>query len=252
MTELQEQLKKLYAVESKHSQYQQLPSCLEKILDFDGIKTGSMYEKERFEYIKSRIDLGETIIDIGGNSGFFTFECLTNGAKTVDYWEGNSAHAKFVNIAAKAFGYENSINIHNEYYDFENKEKNFDTIFLLNVVHHLGVDYEEGVSLNIAKSEMLRNINNMANIGKRMVFQMGYNWGGNITKPIFEHGIKQEMIDYISCGTNGYWNIECIGIAVKKDNSVIYEDASTENLHRFDEYGEFLNRPLFIMRSALL
>ena len=252
MTDLYEELKKLYAEESKHSQYQQLPSCLEGILDFDSIAIGSKYEKERFDYIKDRIDLGKSVIDIGGNSGFFTLESVTSGVDKVDYWEGNNTHAKFVEIASKAVGYENNIHIHNEYFNFEGMEGYFDTVFLLNVIHHLGSDFEEGISLDKARLEMLQMINNMAYIGKKMVFQMGYNWGGDILNPIFEHGTKQEMIDYISDGTKRKWRIERIGIAVKRGDIVVYEDASSDNLIRFDEYGEFLNRPIFIMDSLLL
>ncbi len=252
MADIQAQLRRLYAKESKHSQYQQLPSCLESILSVDNITIGSKYEKERFDYIKERIDLGKTVIDIGGNSGFFTLESVTSGVEMVDYWEGNKTHAEFVELASKAVGYNNNIYIHNEYYDFERSEGHFDTVFLLNVIHHLGIDFKEGISLSRARSEMLQEINNMAYSGKKMVFQMGYNWGGNVLKPIFEHGTKQEMIDYISDGTKEKWRIERIGIAVKRDNIVVYEDASPDNLIRFDEYGEFLNRPIFIMDSVLL
>lgn len=34
---------------------------------------------------------GKSVLDIGGNSGFFTFELIEKGAKKIHYYEGNKA-----------------------------------------------------------------------------------------------------------------------------------------------------------------
>lgn len=250
MSDSLRRLKELYANSSKHSQYQRLPTCLEEILDLRNTEMGSKYEKERFKYICENTNLGETVIDIGGNTGFFTFESIFAGVRKVDYWEGNDNHAQFVQLASDIVGCENSIDVHNEYFVVSRgDDRCYDTILFLNVLHHLGVDFSEENSINKAKLRMLDYLNGLAKYGKKMVFQMGFNWGGDINKPLFEHGLKEEMITYISNGTKGKWSIEKIGIAVKKDKDVIYENMTAENINRIDEYGEFLNRPIFIMNS---
>ena len=40
-----------------------------------------------------------------------------------------------------------------------------------------------------------------------------------------------------------------IGIPVQRDGRIVYEDVCPENNERDDAMGEFLNRPLFIMKS---
>ncbi len=250
---LKGQLIKLYDMNSKHSNYQILASNYHGILRGDEIRTSSRYEQERWDYIKSRLTLkNQRVLDIGANTGFFTFEALNEHAEHVDYYEGNQAHAEFVDLSARYFGLEHRISIHNEYYLFDQKNKNyFDVTLLLNVLHHLGDDYgNASINIQEAKDQILNQLNFMAYHTKRMVFQLGFNWKGNREICLFDHGTKREMIDYITKGTKNYWDMECIGIAVKTDDGkVIFEDLSEKNCERIDELGEFLNRPLFIMKS---
>lgn len=49
----------------------------------------------------------------------------------------------------------------------------------------------------------------------------------------------------------GYWEVEKIWFAVRQPSGgIVYEPLSTSNIQREDALGEFLNRPLFILRSA--
>ena len=70
--------------------------------------------------------------------------------------------------------------------------------------------------------------------------------------PLFAGGEKREMIEFITAGTADLWELQDIGIAVSSDQGIVYEDLDSENIQRMDELGEFLNRPIFILRSKSL
>ena len=246
-----EMLKELYESKSKHSQYHPLPPLLKKMMKTDTPNERFHYEKERMDYITEKIKLGKRVLDIGGNSGFFTFDALRLGCEHVDYFEGDTDLAKFVSIASEVLEESEKITVHAEYYDFDHPSGQYDTIFVLNVLHHMGADFTQGIGMETAKKEILEALNRLAMHTKFMIFQMGFNWGGNAEKCLFPHGTKQEMIDYIKGGTSTCWEICNIGIPVKIVENYRYCDAEAINLIRRDEYGEFMNRPLFIMKSRL-
>lgn len=253
MEDRQKKLEELYANKSRHSQYQILASNVEKLVKYNK-PLKSKYEKERLDYIMSNVEVnGKKILDIGGNTGYFTFECC-NGKEPskVDYYEGNKEHAQFVELASDILGLSDVIKVHPEYFMFDNDTEQWDVVFFLNVIHHIGFDFEQGVSKEQVKSRMLEHINGMAKYSKLMVFQMGFNWYGNIEKCLFEHGTKKEMEDYIIQGTKGHWKVDRIGIATKNNDVVRYENLNEQNNIRMDALGEFLNRPIFIMRSELI
>lgn len=245
-------LEELYANKSRHSHYQILASNIENLVHYDKPEK-SKYEKERLDYIKQRVAFeNKKILDIGGNTGYFTFESCRDNPKSVDYFEGNKEHAEFVKLASEIIGLSNIINVNSDYFLFEKQEKIWDVVFFLNVIHHIGFDFEKNVtSINVRK-KMIEHINCMAEYSKIMIFQMGFNWYGNIEKCLFDNGTKKEMIDYLKEGTKDYWEIKNIGIPVKKGENFIYEEINLRNSKRIDEYGEFLNRPLFIFKSNLV
>lgn len=108
-----------------------------------------------------------------------------------------------------------------------------------------------GYKIQEAKCEMISYLNHLASVTDYLVFQMGFNWGGDINRCLFEYGTKKEMEDFIQKGTENYWAIEKIGIPVQKNTDIVYEDVCPENNRRIDAMGEFLNRPLFIMKSGV-
>lgn len=245
-----ERLVELYMKGSKHSNYQILSDSLRELLPTSCIETKSRQERERWEYIIKNCDLRDkTILDIGGNTGFFTFEALNMGANHVDYYEGNRVHAAFVREAVSILGLEEKVTVFPEYFNFE-EMKTHDIIFCLNVIHHLGDDFGKEINMDKAKAEMLRCINKLADSAEIMVFQMGFNWCGNRENCLFENGLKCEMEEFILEGTKGEWEIVKIGIAERKDNNITYNDVSELNNNRNDDLGEFLNRPIFILKSA--
>ena len=247
-----ERLKWLYNQTSKHSNYQILPKALKKIIG-DDLPIKSRFEEERLKYIKSRVKIEDKqILDIGGNTGFFTIQSVIDGAKQVDYYEGNKIHADFVEMASGILKIQQKINIFPKYYNFKEitNKKKYDIVYNLNVLHHLGDDFDVDRGKAQAKKDIIDAINRMAEITKVMVFQLGFNWKGNKDEGLFAKGTKEELIKYIEQGTNNCWKILHIGVAVEeKDGRYCFEDVNEKNIIRQDAFGEFLNRPLFIMES---
>lgn len=246
-----EMLVDLYMKNSKHSQYQILPREFDSIISQNEIKCVSRYENERWSYICKHIDFSEKrVVDIGGNSGFFSFEAIRSGAKRVDYYEGNKDHAEFVLRAAQMFGNDDKLIVHPEYFNFQNyKEKN-DVVLLLNVLHHLGDDYgQNNIIMEEAKEKMLQELNYLSISSKILVLQLGFNWKGDRKKSLFSNGTKEEMIEFVQKGIQRYWKIISIGIAQKSDDKIGYCEKNMSNIERDDSLGEFLNRPIFILKS---
>lgn len=250
---LKQILTELYNRNSKHSNYQILTPKLKEILNTDNLSIKSRFEKERFEYILKYINIQDKyILDIGGNTGYFTFQAIENKAKHVDYYEGYSSHSQFVKLSAELLKYKNIINIYNEYFNFDyiNKQKKYDIIFLLNVLHHIGDDfYDNNINIENAKNKIIAIINQLTLISKYLILQIGYNWKGNINFPLFRNGTKKEIINYINRGIKNHWEVINIGIAEKENDKIVYKDLNDTNIKRVDALGEFLNWPLFILKN---
>jgi len=245
-------LKKLYVQSSKHSNYQVLSKKLKNIINDDEIIVKSRNEQERLAFILENIDVKDkTILDIGGNCGYFTFELIDKGALNVCIFEGNQIHSEFVETAAKALQISDKINVQNKYFQFDfTGEQKYDITLLLNVLHHLGDDYGDNrISMDEAKREMLKQLNSVANYSDLIIFQLGFNWKGDRSCCLFENGTKTEMIDFISTGTKDYWEIIKIGIAENVLGKIKYREINAHNVERHDIIGEFLNRPIFLMKS---
>jgi len=76
------ELIKLLNNSSKHSNYQILPKFLNKYIDINQKNINSRFENERFEYLNKNLSLNnKTILDIGGNTGYFTFKCFEKISK---------------------------------------------------------------------------------------------------------------------------------------------------------------------------
>lgn len=248
-------LMQLYEQKSKHSNYQIIPSALSKILHAESVTTNSRYERERLEYILRHLDVkNSSVVDIGANTGYFTFELVDSGAKHVDYYEGNQDHAEFVETAVKYLNLESKISIYNEYYSFTKQDtKKYDIALVFNVLHHVGDDYgNKSLNIESSKAEIIRQLNNMAPHTTSCVFQLGFNLHGDISKPLFENGTKAELIEYVKSGVHGYWSIEDIGIAEEHNTGIKYKSVNQDNIQRVDRLGEFLNRPIFILKSKVL
>lgn len=246
-----ETLINLYQKTGKHSGYQLLPSALRGVIPADRLEVNSRYERERLAFLEKHLDFKQkTLLDVGGNTGFFSFEILEEGAGKVIYIEGNKAHADFVKSAARLV--DKDITVVNEYLDFSKPIPGtpVDITLLLNVIHHLGEDFgDENLSLEKAKDRMAGCINYFRDKTDYLVLQMGFCWKGDTSKLLFEEGTKREMIEFIRNATSGKWDIKKIGIAEETDDGTIYKPLSEENIERDDSLGEFRNRPIFILKA---
>jgi len=247
------ELKELYANHSKHSNYQILSEKLSQIIGKDEVEISSRYERERFNYIMNNINVKDkNVLDIGGNTGFFSFEALEAGANSVHYFEGDASHSAFVSKASESLGYGSRAEVTNGYYLFDSpSERKYDITFLLNVLHHVGDDYGDNkISIESAKKTIGEQLRNVAQITEVMVFQLGFCWKGNRNLGLFENGTKSEQIDFVTSMSNGVFLLEQVGVPVKRDGKIVYADLDEVNALRDDSLGEFLNRPLFILRSV--
>jgi len=245
-----DELIRFYSNRSKHSNYQVLPRSLKALIGENEVQTKSRSEAERLRYILDKVDVkGKTVLDIGANTGYFSFELLDAGAARVTCYEGNKEHAEFLMLAAKAIGRQDDMRVYDEYYLFDNEDE-YDVILLLNILHHFGDDYgDQSVAKEKAMSEMLDQLNKLSRNSRTVIFQLGFNWHGDPGKPLFKDGTKQEVIDFIKLGVNDSFDVASIGIAVRRGDSIEYEDLNDDNIKRDDSLGEFLNRPIFILKS---
>jgi SAM-dependent methyltransferase len=260
MKDEQEIIEKLNAILSKttktekHRDYHILPERLNSKIKIEKIKSKQMfYEKERMCFIRSCVDFkNKSILDIGCNTGYFLFSTLDDGAATVTGYEGEELSVEFIEKAIVLLGEENRFKILNRYFDFSTSKEKFDIIFLLNVLHHVGDDYgEKSLTIDDAKVRIIDQLNNLSKNGSILIYQMGFNWQGNTNRCLFENGSKIEMIDFITEGIKNYWTIEKIGIAENGKEGILYKDLSDNNILRNDKLGEFLNRPIFILKSKI-
>ena len=242
------ELTELYMMTSKHSNYQILPKELEELIGKDNIVTKTRYESERLAYILANVDVAhKTIIDIGANTGFFTFESLKAGADRVTAYEGNKVHAQFIDKASTVYGADKA-KVKGEYYDFEASQESSDIVFCMNVLHHIGDDFGNEKSADMARKKILEGICGLSKCTNILILQLGFNWKGNVEYPLFDHGTKEEMIEFVSLGVGQSWDVFKIGIPERHDDRIVYCDLNEKNLARDDSMGEFLNRPLFILK----
>ncbi|MBZ0204737.1 MAG: class I SAM-dependent methyltransferase [Flavobacteriales bacterium] len=247
-----EKLKTLYLQTTKHSHYQRMPRFLEGSIDPAELgKQWDRYDEQRLDYFTSKVDFrNKKVVDIGANTGYFTFESIERGARQVISYEGSRNHAEFLRIASDAL--DKNIDVREEMLDFSTvlPDAPFDIVLLLNVLHHVGDDFGEAIpNVSVAKTKIIDNLNWFAPQTEHMIFQIGFSWMTDYSKPLFPNGTKGEMIAMITEGIKGYWDVVEIGIAQVKDGITRYEAVNERNILRDDSLGEFRNRPVFILKS---
>ncbi len=234
--------------ELKHHTYHRIPN---RFADKKSYGARRYWEEERFAYTISKINIKDkSVVDIGCNTAFFSFACLDAGAKSVVGFEGSGVCHPYLEDFASRPGCER-VGFVKRYFDFEAdaQANKCDVLVCLNVIHHLGDDFgNQSLSLAEAKGQMIANINKLAQCSDHLVLQMGFNWKADVSRCLFENGTKAEMIEFLKEGTKNHWTIQHIGIPRKSGDSVSYIDLNAANISRDDSIGEFLNRPLFIMR----
>jgi SAM-dependent methyltransferase len=242
-------LQRLMQAHSKHSDYQLLHPSLGALLGHLPQPVGK-HEAQRQRYMAQQLLLrGLSVLDIGANTGYFSFAALEAGAARVVSQEGNAEHAHFIALAAQGLGVDDRLKVRPHYYSFTDpRAERLDVTLCLNVLHHLGDDFgDQALSLDEAKVQMLVALNRLARHTRHLWMQLGFNWKGDRHRPLFAQGTKAELIDFVRQGVQGHWRID--DIAVVNPQTLGYEPIDDHNLQRFDSLGEFLNRPLFRLTS---
>ena len=245
-------LKDFYNEVSKHSNYQVLSPLIQNIFpDLSFTQNINRYEVERFKSISDRVDFKDTsVLDIGGNTGYFSFEAYVKGANSALVYEGNKEHCEFVDLSARHLMISDKIKSKNAYFDMNDSIDGIDTTFLLNVLHHCGDDYGDVFDKVGCLSNSKNFLDNLSQFTRTLIFQMGFNWKGDRNLPLFESGTKKELIDWVKDISADNWIIESILIAEKSlENFIEYKPLNNQNIERIDSYGEFLNRPIFILKN---
>ena len=242
-------LGELLAVDSKHSTYQQLHPLILDVVGADLSPAGKR-ESLRWDYMESLSEFAnKSVIDIGANTGYFSLAAIAEDASSVEAYEGHQQHAEFLLESANLLGLMSRLTVFNAYFDFEPQQKGTADIALcLNVLHHLGDDFgATDQPMDKAKRQMVDSLHNLAKHAGTCWFQLGFNWMGDRNRPLFANGLKSELIEFVREACDGAWVIEDVGIYNPSEQR--YEPLREELLVRFDEAGEFLNRPIFLLKS---
>lgn len=246
---LRQYLLNLLATYSKHSAYQEIYPPLLRHLNAP-LQSGK-YEAARWDYMKNRTNWADSnVIDIGANTGYFSMAAIESHANEVVAVEGNDVHAKFIIAATELMEWQSRLYVENRYFEFEDVGRAYDIGICFNVLHHIGDDFGDP-SLNVeeAKKGIEMRLQNLSKRVYQCWFQLGFNWKGDPNAPLFTRGLKSELIDFIQEACSGFWLIEELAIYDPAKGS--YEPADKVLLQRFNDVGEFLNRPLFLLESKV-
>jgi hypothetical protein len=277
---LKEKLELLYNDDSKHSRYQNIPNFVKKEIDYNEIIDESWRgDTSRYEYMVDAVDFSDQkkVADIGANTGFFTLSLANeNKRSTFTAYEPNQSHSNFIETIADHFHMKN-VSINNQSVGLNGiKEIDvYDILLFFNVIHHAGVDFDTDLvrdSKEGFSKYVLEYIDHMKHKTKLLLFQTGYNWGGDKTKPIIEVDQITEMIFFITDSfLKKEWHIKQIALYTKIGGKGKYVNMSEELLDEInnkqvnsslytkvkavvDELklihnSEFYRRPIFILES---
>lgn len=253
----EEEKKEILEIVSKKHYQKYHPKVLEMLKKIDGFREIGVYhadtfDKERADFMFSKLDFNDlNVLDIGSNIGYFTFSSVFEGASLVTSIENDPIDLRLIELQAELLNKSNNVKAIKESFDFSKKTSDsFDVIFCLNVLHHVGRYFDDANIIQAqAKEKILEYLNFLSFSTSYCFFQLGYNWKGDPKLPLFEYGTKLEVIDFIRTGTKEYWDIEDIGIPEKFDGKIVYGELTDKNIVRDNSMGEFLNRPLFILKK---
>lgn len=237
----------------KHASYQCVHPMLAPLLSrHDDLPAGKL-EPQRQRFLEATLAWrGARVLDIGANTGYFSFAALAAGAARVTSFEGHRPHAEFMRVAAQRLGLAPRLQVRPRYFDFDaDAHERYDIGLCLNVLHHLGDDFgERRLDIAAARERMRHCLDALAGCTATLVLQIGFNWKGDRHLPLFAGGEKAALIDYVREATRAAWHIDQIAVADPASRE--YVPLAAENLARNDAVGEFMNRPVFVLRSRRL
>lgn len=275
---LVERLHSLYHDSSKHSVYQSVPAFMARALGYqEEIHSLWRSDAPRYDYIAERLDLprGETIADIGANTGFFSLNFAHSRLDlNVAAYELNPRHAEFIELAAAAF--ELPVEVRSRWCDLEGVGRlpTFGAILLLNVLHHAGFDFDRDLADTNAAFEKhaVKYLTSLRDSTRRLVFQIGSNRGGDKARPVVPRDDDVQRLAWITRTlAKAGWRVAHLGYAQLQSGAIRFMDAvpevmaavranevsqATVGAHlaalRLEQFpGEFHRRPLVIATANL-
>ncbi|MDJ0994709.1 MAG: methyltransferase domain-containing protein [Dinoroseobacter sp.] len=239
------------AAVSKHSHYQALhPSLSERIELPRDYEPRKLLEAERDTFVVRFVDFtGASVADIGANTGYFTLAAVAHGATQVLAIEGNRRHASFLSKCVEHMELTDKINIENRYIDFVPYDMPpFDITICFNVLHHLGDDFRSDTKRKDAFQEMAYALYEIVKHSGTTIFQIGFNWKGDRYSPLTSSGTKREIVEFVEKSLRDL-DVE-ISVGCFDPETKAYQLANEKNMARFDDLGEFANRPVFIIKRT--
>ncbi len=263
--QLREIILDLYHDESKHSVYQSMPNFVQEALDIE-VKVNQDWrgDVERYHYLIKHLDFSNKIVmDIGANTGYFSLNIANHFAKNVIAYEPNENHGKIITMLAKFFELNNLKTLY-EGVDLDKLStlEKTDILLHFNVMHHAGHDFDSNYVKNISDLEnyAINYLKQLREKAKTIVYQMGYNWGGNKSTPIFSAIDGIQMIEGVEriCQKSG-WEIDSIGLSKREEEKIVYDyyeyPIKSEDLKFLSEkqegLSEFYKRPIFILSNTI-
>jgi len=271
---LKERLTELYNDGSKHSRYQNIPGFVKKELEYtETIDENWRGDTARFNYLQAHTSFGQgkSIGEIGANTGFFILSLAhANPDSTFCAYEINPTHAGFIAEIADSFQMKN-VTVQPLGIDMEGIQKMsvHDILLNYNVLHHAGVDFDTDQidSVEMYESYAVEYLTKLRSKARKMIFQMGYNWGGNKLKPIVPlQDDAEKMAFTLRIFKKAGWKVEDIALHTRLNKVLEYRalakevvlqlsqaPAGTEKelVERLVEYkempelSEFYRRPIF-------
>ena len=255
--------------------YQNIPNFVQKDLDYsETIDEHWRGDSSRWDYMNETLDFSnQSVLDVGANTGFFVLSLARDYPEsTFTALEGNSNHAEFIDMVKSHFDMSN-VTILPRYLDIVGLDSldRYDTILLFNVLHHAGVDFDQNKVNNRhgLYDYLVAYMGMLAEHASRVIFQMGYNWGGNKQKPIVELNNDAEKYEYTSkfLRESG-WHIEAIAspfasgnpvpvthknmpesiiaAANAGDDAIMRQQLDTFMSADIGTFSEFYRRPIFV------
>ena len=266
-------LEQLYAETSKHAQYQTLPDELAKKLGVQfEVNEAWRGDRPRYPLLKEFIQQGPSasVLDVGANTGFFSLSLAADlKASAITACELNSTHAKIIRFLAEIGGY-SPFHVTEQPADLQHVDAfgHFDVALHLNILHHAGHDFDKADVPDRGSFMQygVRYLSGFRATADRMVFQMGYNWGGNKELPLVALNDQAGKVRFTMELLDGAgWDVQAIGLAKRDgaDAAVVLEKFAPDSLPsdpseldsflkaRYGEHlwSEFYQRPLWFCKS---
>lgn len=272
MSELKDQLHKLYSDASKHSAYQSVPDFVSTALGYtESIDEGWRGDRPRLAYLlRERAPRpGERWCDFGANTGFFVLSLAHRYPDTKFIAiEANTNHCRFIESVAEHFQIDN-LEIDNRAVGFNELETlpRFDFLLHQNVLHHAGHDFDRALvdRIDLFQDYARRYLASLRAHASGMLFQLGSNWGGDKRLPwVDSRADAKKLRTTTSWLIESGWQLTRIAYPEQTESSEVrYQTAfpgSSDLAANADTLlasidldvfpGEFYRRPLFICSNS--